>query len=45
MTSTSQSRRSRKRRELEYLAALLAIEAERHPLADVEKTFVMLTRS
>jgi len=41
---TQQSRRSRKRRELEYLAALIAVEAERHPHEDVEKSFVMLTR-
>jgi hypothetical protein len=42
---TSQIRRSRKRRELEYLGALIAVDAERHPNADVEKTFIMLTRS
>jgi len=42
---TVRSRRSRKRRELEYLGTLIAVEAERHPNEDVAKTFVMLTRS
>lgn len=42
---TPQNKRSRKRRELEYLGALIAADAERHPNEDVEKSFVMLTRS
>ncbi|MEO8554284.1 MAG: hypothetical protein ABI678_30115 [Kofleriaceae bacterium] len=42
---TPQGKRSRKRRELEYLAALIAVDAERNPNEDVEKTFIMLTRS